>query len=303
MKFKDVNKFFFALLIVFASLWGLNNISNKIFQIDLIDFMSKEEIYAKALVEAERLKRLHDEANKDLLLVEKTVTHTVLGRNALKNKIKEKEEFAKETKTMTTLEGIKTEIRILENELKNIIVSKSHKVLGRGDIQRRIDRKEKEISILRAISSTFAENIDTSEMAMTSIATTDQEISLEEKPKVTFEQMLASASVDDGKKVSMKCTACHGFEFNGQNRIGPNLWAILNKEKTSKENFKYSDSLKSLGGNWTIEDINLYLKNPRKYAPGNAMAFAGLRKDKDRANLIAYLNSLSENPLSLVSTY
>ena len=55
-----------------------------------------------------------------------------------------------------------------------------------------------------------------------------------------------------------------------------------------------------LGGNWTIEDINLYLKSPRKYAPGNAMAFAGLRKDKDRANLIAYLNSLSENPLSLV---
>lgn len=300
MKFKDINKFFFALLIVFASLWGLNSISNKIFQMDSIDFMGKEEIYAKALVEAERLKRLHDEVNKDLLLVERTVTHTVLGRSELKNKIKEKEELAKETKTMTTLEGIKSEIRILENELKNIIVSKSHKILGRGDIQRRIDRKEKEISILRAISSTFAENIDTSEIAMASNTTTNQEINLEEKPKLTFEQMLASASVDKGKKVSMKCTACHGFELNGQNRIGPNLWAILNTEKASKENFKYSNSLKSLGGNWTIEDINLYLKSPRKYAPGNAMAFAGLRKDKDRANLIAYLNSLSENPLSLV---
>ena len=74
MKFKDANKFFFALIIVFASLWGLNNISNKIFQIDSIDFMGKEEIYAKALVEAERLKRLHDEVNKDLSLVEKAVT-------------------------------------------------------------------------------------------------------------------------------------------------------------------------------------------------------------------------------------
>ena len=300
MKFKDANKFFFALIIVFASLWGLNNISNKIFQIDSIDFMGKEEIYAKALVEAERLKRLHDEVNKDLSLVEKAVTHTVLGRTALENKIKEKEEFSKETKTMTTLEGLKSEIRILENELKNIIVSKSHKILGRDNIQRKIDRKEKEILILSAISSTFAENIDTGEMAMTSSTTTDQEISLGEKPKLTFEQMLTSASVDKGKKVSMKCVACHGFEFNGQNRIGPNLWAILNKEKASKENFNYSDSLKSLGGNWTIEDINLYLKSPRKYAPGNAMVFAGLRKDKDRANLIAYLNSLSENPLSLV---
>ena len=93
MKFKDINKFFFSLLIVSASLWGLNSISNKIFQMDSIDFMSKEEIYAKALVEAERLKRLHDEVNKDLLLVERTVTHTVLGRSELKNKIKEKEEW------------------------------------------------------------------------------------------------------------------------------------------------------------------------------------------------------------------
>ena len=86
---------------------------------------------------------------EDLLLVERTVTHTVLGRSELKNKIKEKEELAKETKTMTTLEGIKSEIRILENELKNIIVSKSHKILGRGDIQRRIDRKKlvKEVKI------------------------------------------------------------------------------------------------------------------------------------------------------------
>ena len=103
------------------------------------------------------------------------------------------------------------------------------------------------------------------------------------------------------KKVSSKCTACHGFNSGGGNRIGPNLWGILGKAKAEASGFKYSDSLMGLGGTWSIEDMNLWLKSPKKYAPGNSMAFVGLRKDKDRANLLAYLNSMSESPVSLTT--
>ena len=105
--------------------------------------------------------------------------------------------------------------------------------------------------------------------------------------------------IDAGKKVSSKCTACHGFNSGGGNRIGPNLWAILGKAKAEAAGFNYSDALKGLGGVWSVEDMNLWLKSPKKYAPGNSMAFVGLRKDKDRANLLAYLNSMSDSPIEL----
>ena len=70
-------------------------------------------------------------------------------------------------------------------------------------------------------------------------------------------------------------------------------------QKANAAGFNYSDSLKSIGGDWTISDMNAWLKSPKKYAPGNAMAFVGLRKDKDRANLMAYLNSMSDKPTEL----
>jgi cytochrome c len=118
-----------------------------------------------------------------------------------------------------------------------------------------------------------------------------------EPPKLTFEEELAFASVDAGAKLSRKCTACHSLNSAGGNRVGPTLWNIVNAPKAKIEGFSYSASLSSLGGNWTIQDLNLWLKSPKKYAPGNAMSFAGLRKIKDRANMVAFLNSISDEPL------
>jgi len=118
-----------------------------------------------------------------------------------------------------------------------------------------------------------------------------------EPPKLTFEEELALASVDAGAKLSRKCTACHSLNSTGGNRVGPTLWNIVNAPKAKIEGFSYSASLSSLGGNWTIQDLNLWLKSPKKYAPGNAMSFAGLRKIKDRANMVAFLNSISDEPL------
>jgi cytochrome c len=75
------------------------------------------------------------------------------------------------------------------------------------------------------------------------------------------------------------------------------LWNIVNAPKAKVDGFSYSSSLSSLGGSWTVQDLNLWLKSPKKYAPGNSMSFAGLRKIKDRANMIAFLNSISDEPL------
>ena len=151
--------------------------------------------------------------------------------------------------------------------------------------------------MLKAIRLSYGD-VGTSEIASIT-ETTTVEVVVPEKPKLTFEELLATASIDAGKKVSSKCTACHGFNSGGGNRIGPNLWAILGKAKAEATGFNYSDALKGLGGVWSVDDMNLWLKSPKKYAPGNSMAFVGLRKDKDRANLLAYLNSMSDSPIEL----
>ena len=118
-----------------------------------------------------------------------------------------------------------------------------------------------------------------------------------EKPKLTFEEELALASVDAGLKLSKKCTACHSLKSGGPNGVGPTLWNIVNAPKASIEGYSYSSGLSSIGGSWTIQDLNMWLKSPKKYAPGNKMSFAGLRKTKDRANMIAFLNSISDEPV------
>ena len=107
----------------------------------------------------------------------------------------------------------------------------------------------------------------------------------------------ALASVDAGLKLSKKCTACHSLKSGGANGVGPTLWNIVNAPKANIDGYSYSKALSSMGGNWTIQDLNLWLKSPKKYAPGNKMSFAGLRKTKDRANMIAFLNSISDEPI------
>ena len=109
--------------------------------------------------------------------------------------------------------------------------------------------------------------------------------------------LLSSADIQAGKKLAKKCTACHSLKSGGANGVGPTLWNIVNAPKANIDGYSYSKTLSSMGGNWTIQDLNLWLKSPKKYAPGNKMSFAGLRKTKDRANMIAFLNSISDEPI------
>ncbi len=108
--------------------------------------------------------------------------------------------------------------------------------------------------------------------------------------------MVAAADPADGQRAFRQCAACHTVDQGGQNRVGPNLWGTFGADVGQHEGFNYSDALLAIGGIWTVETLNAYLENPRGYAPGNRMAFAGLRSEEDRAAVIAYLRSLSEDP-------
>ena len=121
----------------------------------------------------------------------------------------------------------------------------------------------------------------------------------EETPVVEEEsiiELLAAADIDKGAKVFKKCSQCHVVEKDGSNKIGPALWNIVNKDIGSKEDFKYSNAMAAFEGDWTYEQLNSYLLNPKKYIEGTKMAFAGLKKSSDRANVILYLRSFSDNP-------
>lgn len=111
--------------------------------------------------------------------------------------------------------------------------------------------------------------------------------------------LLAAADVAAGETQSKKCTACHTFTQGGPNRVGPNLWDIVGAKHAHAEGFAYSDAIKNKPGNWDYEALNQFLANPKAYAPGTKMAFAGLPKASDRAALIAYLRSLSASPKPL----
>jgi cytochrome c len=118
--------------------------------------------------------------------------------------------------------------------------------------------------------------------------------------------LLASASVDAGKEVSKKCAVCHTFDKGGPNRVGPNLYGVVGSPMAEgRGGFPFSDALKEAakktGGKWTIDNLNHWLWNPQSFAKGTKMTFVGLPKAKDRADIIAYLNSLSDNPQPLAS--
>ena len=113
----------------------------------------------------------------------------------------------------------------------------------------------------------------------------------EEVVEVTFEEVFAEADPDDGSKVWGKCRACHKLE-DGANSTGPYLLGVVGRDVGTAEGFGYSGSLSAVADVWTPENLNAFLENPKGYAPGTTMSFAGLRKLEDRANLIAYLQSL-----------
>ncbi len=109
-------------------------------------------------------------------------------------------------------------------------------------------------------------------------------------------ELLAAGDADAGASVAKKCTACHSLEQGGPNKIGPALWGVVNRPVGSAADFAYSGVLADHGGAWDYESLNAFLTNPKDWAPGTKMAFAGLKKPEDRADLILYLRSLADNP-------
>jgi len=105
-------------------------------------------------------------------------------------------------------------------------------------------------------------------------------------------QLLQTASIEKGMKTAKKCVSCHSFDNGGGNKIGPALYGVVDRSVGVVDGFKYSNALGSMGGNWDYEALSGFLENPKAYAKGTNMAFAGLRKASDRANIIAYLDSL-----------
>jgi cytochrome c len=111
--------------------------------------------------------------------------------------------------------------------------------------------------------------------------------------------LLAAASAERGANVAKQCAACHTFEKGGPNRVGPNLWGVVGRPVASHAGFNYSAAMKAKGGTWTIDELNEFLRNPRRHIPGTLMTYAGLPRGNQRADLLAYLNSLSDSPQPL----
>ena len=116
---------------------------------------------------------------------------------------------------------------------------------------------------------------------------------------VNISALLSMGNVDEGKKVWSKCSACHSIKKGGKNKIGPALYNVLGRDIAALSDYKYSKALIAYGKTWTFEEMNAFLIKPQKHIKGTKMAFAGLKKEKDRASIILFMNQNSDNPIPL----
>jgi cytochrome c len=117
--------------------------------------------------------------------------------------------------------------------------------------------------------------------------------------EVPIEKALASADVKRGEATAKICQTCHNLTKGAGPKIGPDLWDVVGRPKGSVAGFAYSEAMKSKGGDWTVGDLNTFLTNPRGFVSGTKMTFAGLPREDQRADVIAFLNTLSEHPKPL----
>ena len=137
-------------------------------------------------------------------------------------------------------------------------------------------------------------SIEVEQVASNSTTTTESS-----EKVIDIAALMAMGDLAAGEKVFKKCAACHSINKGGKNNIGPALYNVVGRKTGAVSDYKYSKALASFDKEWTFEELNGYLIKPAKWIKGTKMAFAGLRKEKDRASVIKYLNQSSDNPLPL----
>ena len=120
-----------------------------------------------------------------------------------------------------------------------------------------------------------------------------------EDKTVDIAALMALGDVNAGEKIFKKCAACHSINQGGANKIGPALYNVVGRKIGGVADYKYSNAFVEYGKEWNFEELNGFLTKPSKWIKGTKMAFAGLRKEADRASVIKYLNQNSDNPLPL----
>jgi cytochrome c len=122
-----------------------------------------------------------------------------------------------------------------------------------------------------------------------------------EEPLPDFGTVLAKADLAKGQQVAGRCQQCHDLSKGGPDKIGPNLWGVVGRARASRSSFSYSSAMSSSRAPWTFEALFKYLKSPASVVPGTKMSFAGLPSAQDRINLIAWLRTQSDAPVSIPS--